>query len=359
MVSWKDKEIAPSGFTRKDGTPVAAWPDYWQQLRECIDAIYDHGLLTELTIFADAQFVMPEKADRIKHMDAVLANLKGREHKVIMLEVANEAWQNGFPGQQGVADLREFARYLADRTQILVAITATPEGTDASIERLHAGSGADIATAHFSRDLGTPEGGWLPVRDCWWLAEIPGIPPGSSNEPIGPGSSVSSENDPIKLVMAATFAWGADLPMYVYHSRAGVYGDKRFEDMAGVNDFVYLDEILPGDFASWVRNDGKEPSAPFTTYAGGRANKWWTEVPGATSGVVRHTGKVKGNEFITLPIGIQAGGVELEARRSLAFKVYNPLTGQAAYTVTKKAGERFTLEQGPEAYIIRGTFLDR
>jgi hypothetical protein len=37
---------------------------------------------------------------------------------VILLEVANEAWQNGFPGAQGIADLREFGKYLADRTSI-------------------------------------------------------------------------------------------------------------------------------------------------------------------------------------------------------------------------------------------------
>jgi hypothetical protein len=358
MVSWQGKEIAPVGFTRKDGASVAAWLDYRQQFRDCIDTIYDHGLLSEVTIFADAQTVMPDKAERIKHMDAILESLKGREHKVLMLEVANEAWQNGFPGPQGVADLREFARYLSDRTEILVAITATPEGTPASYEQIYAGSGADIVTAHLSRDLGTPEGGWHPVRDSWWLGGARGLPPGSSNEPIGPGSSVSSENDPVKLVMAAVFAWGANLPMYVYHTRAGVRGDRRFEDMAGVNDFVHLDEILPGDFASWVRDDGKEPSAPFTTFADGQASKWWTEVPGATSGVVRHTGKRKSNEFITLPIGILDGGVELEARRPMTFKVYNPLTGQVAYSLAKKAGERFILQQGPKAYIIRGVWLD-
>ena len=64
---------------------------------------------------------------------------------------------------------------------------------------------ADLATVHFSRDIGT-EGGWLPVRDCYRAAQLAGVPPVSSNEPIGPGASVSSETSPIRLVMAAALA---------------------------------------------------------------------------------------------------------------------------------------------------------
>jgi len=56
-----------------------------------------------------------------------------------------------------------------------------------------------------------------------------GVPPCSSDEPIGPGSSVNTENDPIKVVSAACFAWTAKLPAYVFHSNSGVRGDYRFE----------------------------------------------------------------------------------------------------------------------------------
>lgn len=38
--------------------------------------------------------------------------------------MANEAWQNGFPGDEGVADLREFAKFMGSRTDIPVAITS-------------------------------------------------------------------------------------------------------------------------------------------------------------------------------------------------------------------------------------------
>jgi hypothetical protein len=85
---------------------------------------------------------------------------------------------------------------------------------------LYQGGTADLATVHFSRDTRTAEGGWLPVRDCYRAGRLPGVPPVSSNEPIGPGSSVASESDPIKLCSAAAFAWIANLPAYVFHSSA-------------------------------------------------------------------------------------------------------------------------------------------
>ena len=149
-ASWEGLEIAPVAFTSHDGVRVEAWPDYWQQLGELIDLAYDrYGMRTQITIFADAQ-LMPRREDRIEHMRRLLAEVvAGREDKIILLEVANEGWQNGFDGQQGVADLREFTRYLADRTEVPVATTSHHEG---SFDELYRESAADIATWHFSRD---------------------------------------------------------------------------------------------------------------------------------------------------------------------------------------------------------------
>ena len=355
---WDGDEIAPISFTNDSGKPVAAWTDYWQQLRDLIDIAYDqHGLRTQITIFADAQ-LMPNKADRIAHMQTLLDNLAGRENKVILLEVANEGWQNGFPDAQGIADLREFGQYLSDRTQILIALSASQGQTNASLTQLYSGSAADIATEHFSRNIATSEGGWLPVRDCWRVASATGVPPCSSNEPIGPGSSVNSENDPIKLVSAAAFAWTSGLPMYVYHTSAGVKGLETFESMPGVSSFTHLAQILPSDLAGWTRNDGVESSAPFTALCAGQANKYWTDVSGATDGCHRNIGASNGSDFVCYPQGILSGGLTLEARRKVTFKVYNPLTGAVVMpTTTKTPGQRFTLAQGSGAYIIKSVAL--
>jgi hypothetical protein len=297
-------------------------------------------------------------------MDGILAHLAGREHLVMHLEVANEAWQNGFPGEEGVSDLREFAKYLADRTDLLVAITSNDHESNDGIILLYTGSAADLATIHFSRDTRTKEGGWLPVRDSWRAATLAGVPPVSSNEPIGPGSSVAAESDPIKLCSAAIFAYIAKLPAYVYHAKAGIFGypgccppsgaPLRFEDSTGINVYRHLHRILPRDLPNWVRNDGLEPAAPFTAFCNGTPNRYWPDVSGATNGCVRNVGSANEKEFVCFPMGILPGGVTLEARRPFRFQVLNPLTGEVVSRHELKPRDRFTLPEGPGAYVLRG-----
>jgi hypothetical protein len=355
---WDGREIAPVAFTRRDGKRVEAWPDYWRQLRELIDLAYDrYGMRTQVTIFADAQ-LMPDKDARLAHMRRILDDVApGREHKILMLEVANEAWQNGFPGDEGVAELREFAKYLADRTDIPVAITSNhdwPEvGSPKGFDRVYADSAADLATWHFSRDRRTDDG-WKPVYDCWDFADRPGLPPLSSNEPIGPGSSVNTEHEPIRLVMAAAFAYAAKAPMYVFHSGAGVSGKTRFEDMAAVDQFGHVIRLLPADLPNWERNDGKGEAAPFTAFAGGQPSRYWPEVEDAPDGCVRNIGGRKGDRFVCVPIGIRPGGLPVQARHALEFIAHDPLTGEVLKAATMKPGDRLTLPAGPGALIITG-----
>jgi hypothetical protein len=362
-AAWDGLEIAPVSFVSRDGKRVEAWPDYWQQLRELVDLAYDrYGLRTQITIFADAQ-LMPEKEARIEHMRKLLADVvPNREHKIILLEVANEAWQNGFPGDEGVAQLREFAEYLNTRTEIPVAVTSNHDwpalGSFKGFEQVYGGGVADIATWHFSRDRRTDDG-WAPVYDCWQLGERPGFPPVSSNEPIGPGSSVNTEQEPIRLVMAAAFAYSAKLPMYVFHSGAGVFGRTRLEDMPGIDRYKHILRLLPSDLPSWERNDGKEERAPFTVFAGGEANRYWPELESAPDdGCVRNIGSRKGDEFVCVPIGIRPGGVQIEARHPLKFTAYDPLTGEWRLTSNMRRGSRVTLPAGPGALIILGRVTD-
>jgi len=366
MVSWDGMEIAPVTFTNRFRRVVEGWPDYGSQFQDLLELAGRHGLRIEITVFADAQYVMPSKPMRQAHMDRVLRAIAGHEQQVMHLEVANEAWQNGFPGAQGVADLRAFTQYLADRTRVLVAITSYDDTSDQGIISMYKGSAADLATVHFSRDKRTPEGGWLPVRDCYRAGNLPGVPPVISNEPIGPGSSVDAESDPIKLCGAAAFAWIANLPGYVFHSRAGIYGWEqccppsgnplRFEQVPGIDAFAHLRRILPPDLASWTRNDGIESGAPFTVFCNDKPNQYWSGASGPTNGCVRNIGSSKGGQFVCLPMGIPGGGVTLEARRDVRFEALNPLTGAVVTNLTLHAGKRFTLPQGPGALILKGRF---
>jgi hypothetical protein len=351
--AWDGLEIAPVSFTSREGKHVDAWPDYWRQLGKLIDLAYDRfGLRTQVTIFADAQ-LMPDKQDRIAHMRKLLAITRGREHKIIMLEVANEAWQNGFPGASGVSDLREFAEYLNSRTQIPIAITSNHDAGEKAFENIYANAKADLATWHFSRDRRVDDG-WKPVYDCWEFADRRGFPPICSNEPIGPGSSVDSEDEPIRLVMAAAFAYSAKAPMYVFHSEAGVFGKSRFEDTPGIDRYRHVLRLLPPDLPNWQRNDGKKPQAPFTVFADGQPNHYWPEVESARDGCVRNTGSRKNDQFVCVPIGIRPGGLQLEAREALEFTAYDPLSGEVVKAASMRSGERLTLPPGPGGLLILG-----
>lgn len=354
--AWNGLEIAPAAFLSKTGKRVEAWPDYWEQHRNLVDLAFRYGLRTHITIFADAQ-LMPDKKARREHMRKLLDEVvRGREHKVILLEVANEAWQNGFPGEQGIADLREFAGYLNGRTEVPVAITSNHDVED-GFEKTYVRSDADLATWHFSRDRSVAEG-WGPVIDCWGFATKPGYPPVISNEPIGPGASVASEKQPIRLVMAAAFGYIAKLPAYVFHSEAGVFGRTRFEDTIGINQFSVILRLLPPDLANWQRNNGKGPEAPLRVLAAGQLDRYWPEVNLPSDGCLMNAGSGKGNRFVSVPIAIKPGGLELEARNPVSFSAHDPLTGEILKSASLKAGDRLRLEPGPGALILQGQILE-
>jgi len=362
-AAWKGLEIAPVSFTSREGETVEAWPDYWQQLRDLIDLAYDrHAMRTQITIFADAQ-LMPDKQDRLQHMRTMLDEVvPGREHKIMLLEVANEAWQNGFPGDEGVADLREFAKFLNSQTSVPVAVTSNhdwPElGSAKGFAQIYGDSVADVATWHFTRDR-RGDDGWKPIYDCWEFGDRPGFPPVSSNEPIGPGSSVNAERDPLRLVMAAAVAYTAKLPMYVFHSSAGVTGRAPFEEMPGVDCFGPAMQLLPPDLPNWERNDGREASAPLTVFAGGQPNRYWSDEDAPRDGCLRNYGSRQGNRFVCVPIGIRGKGLLVEARQDVAFTAHHPVTGKALAAATLRAGQRLTLPAGDGALIIVGrTDLD-
>ena len=351
--AWDGLEIAPVTFNNKNGKRVEAWPDYWQQLRELVDIAYGHGLRTHITIFADAQ-LMSEKHARREHMRKLLDDVvRGREHKIILLEVANEAWQNGFPGDQGIADLREFASYLNGQTEVPVAITSNHDVED-GFEKTYAGSDADLATWHFSRDRSVAEG-WGPVIDCWEFATKPGYPPVISNEPIGPGASVASEKEPIRLVMAAAFGYVAKLPSYVFHSEAGVFGKKRFEDTPAIREFGSLLRLLPPDLPGWNRYDGNSPDAALKILA---AEKDFPAANSPSNASLMSAGSRKGNHFVCIPIGLKSGDLQIEARYPVSFNVHHPLSGEELKSATLKAGERLKLQGAPGALIIRGQVLN-
>lgn len=334
-------------------------PDYRKSIAGLTDLAYDsYGLRVEWTLIGDGQKNIPDAADRFRLIDTFLEMSRGREHKIIHFEIANEAWQNGFAGKEGERQLRELTKYLNDRTEVLVAASAgADEGQTA---RLYAGGIADISTVHFDRDVSKVEGHWRPVRQPWGH-QFSGLPVGSNNEPIGPGSSVAAENDPVKLVAAALVTYVSGLPMYVFHSKAGIRGHEEMADMAGVDRFAPLKRVVPSDLASWTPKNAHWPDSPFRVYSRDGAGKlvadtMWPDHEGG-SGAVRVYGAVKEDQFFVVAIGVK-GVLTMEPRRAAQFEMIDPMTGDTLNRKRLAGGEKFELK-GREVFVLRGRVLER
>jgi hypothetical protein len=337
------------------------WDDYDAVIAGLTDlAFHEYGLRIEWTLIGDGQKNIPSHDDRVALVDRFLAMSVGREQAIMHFELANEAWQNGFAGSEGVAELRELTRYMNDRTDILVAASAPAGFACEDVLEIYEGGVADLATIHFDRDLTKTEGAWRPVRQPWEHVYCEGAPVGSNNEPIGPGASVASEDDPVKLVAAAITTYVSNLPMYVFHSDAGVRGLEDFWTVPGIDAFGRLATVVPPDLPAWTRKNAHWADAPFQVFAGEAGtlhpDTMWPDLGAPESGAVRAYGATQGDAFFVFPIGI-LDHVTMAARRDMELDVIDPMNGEIRAHHVLAAGERFDLA-GAEALIVRGRFTD-
>lgn len=337
------------------------WDDYEEVIAGLTDLAHDqYGLRVEWTLIGDGQKNIPDEADRYALVDTFVAIAAARPHKVIHFELANEAWQNGFDGEAGLAQLRDLTAHMQGASEILVAASAPAVFGCADVQAIYGGGVGDLATIHFDRDIGQVEGPWRPVWQPWEHQFCAGVPPATNNEPIGPGSSVAEDSDPLRLVSAAIVTYVAGLPAYVFHTDAGVRGDQDLWEMPAVDAFVHLRALLPPGLAGWDAKDAHWPDSPFVVYAGDGdqlvPDAMWVDVAAPTSGVVRAYAAVRDRSFVALPIGI-LGGVTMAPRRPVRFDVFDLLSGELVDARELAAGEMFELS-GAEALLIRGEFLD-
>jgi hypothetical protein len=339
------------------------WDDYDDVIAGVTDLAFDtYGLRVEWTLIGDGQLNIPNESDRYAHVDRFLAMSEGREHKIILFEIANEAWQNGFAGSDGTAQLRALSQYMKDRTEILVAASAPAGGDCATVEELYAGGVADVATIHFDREINLVDGRWRPVRQPWGFyadgCDVGGAI-GANNEPIGPGASVNTDGDPARMAASALVTFVASLPFHVFHSNAGVRGDIDLFDIPAATAFKNVLQRMPAGVSGWERKNHYWDGHPFVIYRGAGdgslvANEMWPDEEDSVSGAVRAYAAVNGADFVMVPIGV-LGSVVMDARYDLDFEVIDVLTGQTTQTGSLDAGQRLTLS-GAETFLVKGTF---
>jgi len=357
------KHPFPEGHYWHNRLITTEWEDYDALIAELTDLVYDkYGMRIEWTIFGEAGDYNQD--ERVHLVEQFLNMSRGREHKIMHFEVANEAWQTGFERIRGLESLRELSRYMKDRTDVLVAASSgetflrnycTDDDPDThDLTELNAGEVSDMVTMHFDRDTWQADGQWRPVRQPWDLVYCEGLPRlSSNNEPIGPGASNSTEEDPLKLVSAAIVTYISKMGMYVYHTEAGIRGFKDIADEPGSNAFVQMKKYLPNNLANWERQNHHWTRHPFIMYADNDADLAWYDNY-AETGAVRNYGTRAGDAFVTYPMGIR-NYVRLEAREKVSFCVIDPLTGAIVQRHHLEPRQSFNLG-GQEAYLIKGRY---
>jgi hypothetical protein len=256
--SWRDRRVDPS--TPSYDQDVAAFTDW---------AYRDYGLRVQWTIFGGVDFAPTPQARR-SLLERFARMTRGREQEIFAIEVANEAWQNGFPGDAGRTELHALAKVLKSQTTNLVALSAPQSSNCDGVRSLYAGSAADLVTLHLPRASITGGAIWNTFRDPWSFRDCSGVPAlMSSNEPIGPESSVASSDDPGVLAALAAVTYGSGIGAFVLHTGAGVRGGGA-ADLArarhsnlwelptgariadGLNTLI---RQLPADLPNWEKHD--------------------------------------------------------------------------------------------------------
>jgi hypothetical protein len=341
---WEDRTIDPS------------WPDYDDVMRGTVDLASAYGFRVEPTIFAGADLL--SSGQRVQLVDRLASILGDRIEKLAHWEIANEAWQTGL---DDIDELRSLTRQLKQCTTVPVAITS--DHFDNTVyQDLYSGAIADIGTYHFDRSLDYAEGPWRPVRQPWcYPNEIgEGLPPGSSNEPIGPYASVASEEEPVRLIAQSVVSWISGLPFSVLHAGPGIFGGGHAAGPSGspanfwevpcleptLRGLAAMQRVLPGDLPGWDRQNAH-------TAFGGRpfdVDAFWPDGDD-DHGVVRCYSGTRGQRFVSILLGIQ-DYVRLTARWEMTANLVSLLSGNIVSTRTLKAGDQWQIGEGETAYLV-------
>ncbi len=359
--------VGPSAWT--DRTVDPAWPDYDDTIAGLTDLAYDEGLRVEWTIFGGVD-TTPTPASREALVQRFIAMARGREHKILHWEVANESWQNGFEGEAGRTELHRLAAVLRQGTPNLVALSAAPNevlaGGAAVATWLYRDSPANLLTAHLDRSQRGPGGEWEPVARAWDVQGLAGVPEAwTSNEPIGPQSSVVADGDPLRIVMSAAVVSIAGGAGYVLHTGPGVrFGgveDRARDRVANFHEidrideifagFSALDRIIPGDQPNWDRSSVETNPArlPFDAEALTAERK--------AGRVFRMFCAAHGDRFVCAPIGLR-GESRYRALRPMTVEAMHPLTGATIRTTTLGTGETLVLDGALPAVLLRGMWTN-
>jgi hypothetical protein len=190
----------------------------------------------------------------------------------------------------------------------------------------------------------------------WQLHTCSGIPSlRSSNEPIGPESSVVSMDDPVALSAMALVTYGSGIGAFVLHTGPGVRGGGEADLARGRHRNLWelptaariaaglgnITRRVPGDFANWSTHDELSEAPERLFDVKDRA---------AVAGLYCFA---KAQEFACAPVGISQP-LSLIARRSMTVSLHQLLSGVPGTSRSLTQGAVLSIPAVPAAFLIRG-----
>ena len=324
--------------------------DYETTLTTLLDAATERGLRVQVVLFADAQVMMPSHQDRREWVQQMAVWLEAKRDAVQFVEIANESNLNG------VADdnLRELTLLWDEISEIPVA-PSSPDGGNAeeSINRLFDGRlvGADLVTPHFDRRTDTIETVYRPHRQTWEAQFYDHPLPFTNNEPIGPGSSGETENDPARLAIGLANTFIAGGAGYVIHSSAGVRGLEDYWTVVTPEILTALKatkDLIPAGIQNAERCNHHWACHPYET-----DDQIWPDTH--ENGVVRaFAANHDGHSYVVLT-GLKES-YTVTAKRAMGVEIFDARTGERTQTIELSEGQEWTFyEEGSKDYLHRIT----
>lgn len=274
---------------------------------ETIKFIWGYNIRTEVSIFGST--FEGDYEDAVERLGRTLAPLA---EAIAFYEIANEPF-NAQAANLPVETLQDLAARLRPLVPNLIALGSP---TDIQKEVGEFIKNADLVTPHYDRKNDTQEGNWRPIRQPWEgrIADEPCC----NNEPIGPGSSVETLDDPKLQMVAANCSWTAHNGIHCWHSASGVGNneDTPLGTEPGLETLTQGRKLLPLDIANWSSENWHWESNPFITEEGSCTDNGMN-----SRGTIRTITCLNGSNFVCHPFGIPVGAT-LKARQNLEFKLY-------------------------------------
>jgi len=321
---WQDHEVAPIDFTTQDGRAIQRWADYEAQVVSLGQEFNAVGLQLfvsagDLQMFNGDLDATAQWARRVGE----LLNISGV--RVAFMDV-NEAWQNWTTNSEPTPD--EVYQYAVQPFEQgyghpLISLRSAPYSGD-ELDGLNLWAG-DVIQKHGHRG-NYPQDHVTPVRHArgiYYTGEgpIPDKRAGMESEPVGPGASVNTLDDPeaLSLLAAANFMGGF---AYVFHSGSGVrhwINSTSIDQEPGFSGVARVYSYLPTDLQSayTVIVHGGLSESPLTDGEG---------FPGENR--VDSVLTSDGSRFVTMVYG-ENGYTLLKARVGVQFEIITPHTGES------------------------------